>query len=999
MTKKNLIVGIGASAGGLEALQTFFKAMPDNSGISFIVIVHLDPHHASILPELLQRSTGMNVITITDDTEILPNAVYVIPPNHNLSILNGKLQLLNFPEPRVGNLPIDVFFSALAQDQGDNAVAIILSGTGSDGSQGLKEIKAENGLVISQDVSSAKYDGMPRNAIATEMVDFELSPDKIPEKLLQYSRQTNHSELINIEGKTNKLHDTLKQIILLIHRNTGHDFSLYKKNTLFRRIERRMYIHQLNNIDEYCHFLEQNQDEITTLFKELLIGVTSFFRDKEAFALLTASILPDMLEGKPNGYTIRIWVSACSTGEEAYSIAICVKEYLNTLNRNLHIQIFATDIDEKAIDSARSGLYPENIMAHIDDTIRNRYFIKENGQYRIIKAIRETVVFATQSLIKDPPFTKLDLISCRNVLIYFSAELQKKLFPLFHYSLNENGILFLGSSETTGQFNEYFEIIDKKWKFYKRKSLERQNFTKFSLSRAIKVDDRVMTTIPSSPASEFSNTITVTNSNRENMLELVEMVLKKSAAAPCVVIDNDKNILYVHGRLGRYLEPAEGHSRNNLLEMARTVSLKNELTNCIHKADVNQYDIVKVISYEDMDGGTNSFTLKVIPLEHVGSFKKIKMVVFDVAPQFITGESQTALSNVSPISSDIASLQQQLTTSRENLEITVQELETSNEELKSSNEELQSTNEELQSTNEELETSKEELQSLNEESTTVNAELQSRMDELSQTNDDIKNLLDSTQIATIFLDTQLKIRRFTPTMTNIINLMPTDVGRPIDHFSSNLCDVKLTDYARKVLSTLDKIDLEVKDNAGNYYNMRLLPYRTSNNVIDGVVISFNTVTERKQIENAIRESEQRYKSLFDYSPFAILEIDLSEVVSYLSTHKLTTSPAIKKRLANFPHESKLIRSQIKLLNMNNNASVLLNHSDADLVNEQCLEQLMADDEIIGQLLEFVTKRTTRISFPSSLARNKENDLRYLMTWIVPTVNNELNYNNAILTIS
>ncbi len=991
MTTKNLIVGIGASAGGLEALEAFFKSMPDNSGISFVVIVHLYPHHASILPELLQRTTNLNVITITDATEVKPNTVYVIPPNHNLSILNGKLQLLNFPDPRTGNLPIDVFFSALAQDQGDNAVAIILSGTGSDGSQGLKEIKAENGLVISQDESSAKYDGMPRNAIATEMVDFVLSPDKMPEKLIQYSRQTNHSELINVEGETDKLHDTLKQIILLIHRNTGHDFSLYKKNTLFRRIERRIYIHQLNDIDDYLHFLQhnenENENEITTLFKELLIGVTSFFRDKEAFDLLVSSILPDMIGDKPEDYIIRIWVSACSTGEEAYSIAICVKEYLNTVNKHHHIQIFATDIDEKAISVARSGLYAENALANVDDTIRNRYFIKENGQYRIIKAIREILVFATQSMIKDPPFTKLDFLSCRNVLIYFSAELQKKLFPIFHYSLNENGILFLGSSETTGQFNEYFEILNKKWKFYKRKSNEKQSITKFALSSPVTTSGRMLKTTPASPASSNSNSNSNSNRNRENMLELVEMVLKKSAAAPCVVIDHDKNILYVHGRLGRYLEPAEGHSRNNLLEMARTTSLKNELTNCIHKAEVNHYDIVKRISYEEMDGGTSSFTLKVIPLEQVGSFNKIKMVVFDHTHQHISGESPDVLLNESPISKDIVNLQQ-LTTSRENLEITIQELETSNEEL-------QSTNEELQSTNEELETSKEELQSLNEESTTVNAELQNRMDELSQTNDDIKNLLDSTKVATMFLDTQLKIRRFTPTMTSIINLMPTDIGRPIDHFSSNLCDVKLTDYARKVLTTLDKIDLEVKDNAGNYYNMRLLPYRTSNNVIDGVVIAFNTMTERQQEENTAQESEQRYKSLFDHSPFAMLEIDLSEVETYVNTHKLTSSSAIKKRFANFPHESKLIVSQFKLLNINNSALALLNPSHEDLV----IEQLMNDDEMIAKFLVFITKHKTKISFPSSLARNKENDLRYLLTWIVPTVNNELNYSNAILTMS
>ncbi len=365
-----------------------------------------------------------------------------------------------------------------------------------------------------------------------------------------------------------------------------------------------------------------------------------------------------MLKDKPDHYTVRIWVSACSTGEEAYSIAICVQEYLNTVSRDLQIQIFATDIDEKAINIARSGVYSDNILANIDNTIRQRYFIKEDGQYRIIKAIRETIVFATQSLIKDPPFTKLDLLSCRNVLIYFSADLQKKLFPIFHYSLNENGILFLGSSETTGQFNEYFEPLDKKWKFFKSKHTDKQSLAQFQLSNTVKVNDAMI------------NTTSPSSANRNSMLDLVEMVLKKSAAAPCVVIDNDKNILYVHGRLGRYLEPAEGHIRNNLLKMARTVSLKNELTNCIHKADSSSNtNIVKKITYEEEDGGKSTLTLKVIPLEHVGLFKKIKMVVFERSSQPISDEIQKTLLNESPISSDIVSLQQQLSTSRENLEI------------------------------------------------------------------------------------------------------------------------------------------------------------------------------------------------------------------------------------------------------------------------------------------------------------------------------------------
>lgn len=986
MIKSSLVVGIGASAGGLEALSTFFRAMPNNSNMAFIVVVHLDPSHISLLPELLQRQTKMKVMAISDGRVIEPNNIYVIPPNYNVSILNQQLHLVA-PLNLHAKLPIDFFFRSLAQDLGRNAVGIILSGTGSDGTAGLREIKAEDGLVIVQSIDSAKYDGMPQNAIATKLVDFVAAPEDMPKQLLHYSQQRLDNAVddkVDIED-SNRI---LSKILALIYQQTGHDFSFYKKNTIFRRIERRMQVHQIESLKNYLEFVQINTQEIAILFNELLIGVTSFFRDREAFDALKR-LLVARLESKPDDYIFRIWVPGCSTGEEAYSIAIMFQDCLTSIGRAIGVQIFATDIDEYAISHARLGRYPLSIAADIGEEYCQRYFNKENDQYHIKPIIRDSLVFATQNLIKDPPFTKLDLISCRNLLIYFGPELQKRVLPAFHYALKEDGILFLGPSETTGQSNKYFEILEKKWKIFKRKLLsdETNNGLYFSA--------------PTRPFKMEENPILSTISQIEELsaLQLVETILRQSKVPPCVVIDSALNIVYVHGRLGHYLEPAEGRVSSNILEMSRSLTLKNELNTVIHKVMLHKKDVCKKAIAVEIDGHNSIIDLTVKPLQDIGSLKGLMMVSFDnvVSPLKEQENNKTESTRLHQ-NKDAHALEKELENTRESLQTTIEELETSNEELKSSNEELQSTNEELQSTNEELETSKEELQSLNEESVTVNAELQSHIEELSTANDDIKNLLDSTQIATLFLDPQLKIRRYTPTMTNIINLVSTDIDRPIGHLATSLIDIKLADYADKVLATLEKIECEVFDDNNKCYRMRVLPYRTTNNVIAGVVISFQDITYLKHTETALRLGEQRYKSLFDHCPVAIVEMDVSALASYITQNKLTTVAKLKKHWSQGDH-IKQIAGLIKPLNVNEAGQFLFRSNSKEKLLKS-IPRLVADDEgyLYQQMIQIIEKKDA-FTCDSQIETTDGNRLLCNITITVPRIDNELNFSNTVIVLT
>lgn len=833
------IVGIGASAGGLEALTTFFQAMPPEPGIAFVLVVHLDPQHVSILPELLQKQTAMTVLQAADGLVVKPNHVYVIPPNRNLTILNGTLQLLDLTPSRGINLPIDSFLRSLAQDQERNAACVVLSGTGSDGTLGLKAIKSAFGLVLAQDEESAKYDGMPRSAVSTGLVDFVLPPQEIPAQLIRC--------LVSKAGRSadagvslgEPFLQALQKVFVILRARTGHDFSHYKVNTIARRIERRMNIHQIGEIDDYIRYLRESDREAEILFKELLIGVTGFFRDPAAFEALATKILPEFLADKPNGYQTRIWVPGCATGEEAYSLAILFHETAERMQRSFHVQVFGTDIDDEAIATARLGVYPHGALEDLSPERVSRFFDREtDNRYRIKKQIREKLVFAAQDLIKDPPFTKLSMLSCRNLLIYLDGHLQRRLLPMFNYCLAPGGLLFLGSSETAGLDADLFSVLDKKWKIFRRKS------SAASVARAMEI------TAPryhGEPAEREPRNL-VQRAEELSAMQLAETILQQSNAAPCAIVNDLRNVVYIHGRTGRFLEPAQGRASANILEMARP-GLRAALSAGLRKAAVKQQEVVAREIRIESEQGVTMIDLSVRPLLGQGALQDLMLVVFDVVPMGPAAEESGKSRKTDPASSrTVKELEDELLFTREDLQTTIEELETSNEELRSANEELQSTNEELQSTNEELETSKEELQSMNEESVTVNQELQARVDELGRVNDDLANLLDSTEIATVFLDGDLRVRRFTPRATDIIPLTVADFGRPIEHFATRLPGADLADQSRKSLKDLSVQRVEVEDREERVFSVRTRPYRTAGNLIDGVVITFEDISEFKKLE-------------------------------------------------------------------------------------------------------------------------------------------------------
>ncbi len=866
------IVGIGSSAGGLEALEKFFKAMPSNAGIGFVLVLHLDPKHISILPELLQKHTEMPVRQVADGVRMQADHVYVIPPNKELTILNGTLQLMDLVLPRGTNLPIDNFLRSLAQDQARNAVCIILSGTGTDGTLGVRAVKGELGMAMVQDEESSKYGGMPRSAVATGLADYVLPPEKMPEQLINYTRHATRTFAPRVDPVEEPTPQALQKIFVLLRARTKHDFSLYKKNTICRRIERRMNVHQIDDISDYVRYLQKSDRESDVLFKELLIGVTNFFRDPEAFQVLQTEILPAMLKGKPDDYGVRVWVPGCSSGEEAYSVAIVLQECMESIGRQSHLQLFGTDIDEVAVDGARAGLYPESILADVGPERIKRYFSKEeDGRYRVKKLIREMLVFAPQNVIKDPPFTKLDLLCCRNLMIYLGGELQKRLLPIFHYSLKPDGILFLGSSESIGPATDLFALEHKKWKIFRRKPSSSSAYP--------------MLHLPAQPETYEARDLLVPEAVRRaeemSALQLVETILQQSDTPPCAIVNDAGNAIYIHGRTGRYLEPAEGKASVNIIEMARR-GLKVELAAAIRQVTTFKQETVCRNLDVQYNGGSLTVNLTVKPIVEYGSMHGLMMVIFEetAGPSKKRRAGKPAAKGHK--SKSVGELDQELNDIRENLQTTIEELETSNEELKSLNEELQSTNEELQSTNEELETSKEELQSLNEESATVNAELQARIQELSKTNDDMKNLLDSTEIATVFLDNELQIRFFTPRMKTIIPLTAPDTGRPISHLASSLISTNLEEVSRQVLGDLAVREAEVVSEDGRHFTMRIRPYRTTANVIEGVVITFEDITRRKRADIALEKSEERFRLLFELASdsFVLVDAETRTIVEF-----------------------------------------------------------------------------------------------------------------------
>lgn len=832
------VVGLGASAGGLEALGQFLAHTPADSGLAYIVVQHLDPTQKGMLPELLQRATSMPVCAARDRMRIKTDSVYVIPSNTELSVVDDTLRLATPTEPRGLRLPIDVLFSSLASTRRDNAIGVVLSGMGADGTHGLQAIKAVGGLTAAQAPASALFDSMPKSAIDADCADLVATPAELPALLLACV-QHSPSAAPDAEDADGALAGDvmpLQPIIRLLQQRTRHDFSLYKPSTMLRRIDRRMAIHGVESLPAYAELLTQNPQEIDLLFKELLIGVTSFFRDKPVWDYLANTAIPDLLERRRDERKLRIWVAGCSTGEEAYSLAMVFSEALQA-QQDFTVQIFASDISADAIATARRGRYPLTISADVTPDRLSRFFSVRDTHYQVNQGIRDMVLFAEHDVILDPPFTKLDLITCRNLLIYFDARLQRKLLPLFHYSLRSGGLLLLGSSESVGPALDLFATAQSKLRLYQRLDTAGRSGTGM-LPRSfppLTILTKETSVSPKSPTLNAS----------DNLQAAADQVLLQVFAPAAVVLNSDGDIVYISGRTGKYLEPAAGKANWNIHAMARD-GLRLPLFQALQQAAL-QADPVQLHGLEvAIPGGTQRVDVVVQALHEPGALRGMTIVVFqDVAP---LQPRRKRGKNAAETPSQAASLQQY----QEEINRLREEARATREELQSANEELQSTNEELQSTNEELTTSKEEMQSMNEELQTINNELQSKLDDLSLAQSDMQNVLNSIEIAILFLDQNLNVRRYTDRAAHIINLRESDIGRPLSDLTTSLQYPSLHEDALQTLRTLVFVEKQVTTSDGRWFSVRIMPYRRLDNMIDGVVITLVDITTTKELEAALR---------------------------------------------------------------------------------------------------------------------------------------------------
>lgn len=832
--------------------------MPADSGMAFVLVQHLDPSHSSILREIIQRDTTMPVVEAADQMAIEPDHIYVIPPNRDMTLFHGQLQLSLPAEPRGQRLPIDTFMRTLAEDLGEYAVGVILSGNGTDGVLGLRAIFCAGGLCYAQDPDTAQFDGMPRSAIKTGYVHQALPPSQLPQAILSSTRTPS----VQADGQSTMLTTAgLNRILMMLRSSTGHDFSQYKKSTITRRVERRMVLHGIDTADAYARFIKENRAEMQSLFKELLINVTSFFRDPDVFQVLEHDILPELLSNKPDDYVLRIWIAGCASGEEAYSVAMLLREAMDAANRNLHVQIYSTDLDDDAISTARTGLYAINIAQDVSPERLKRFFTKEESGYRIKKDIREMVVFATQSVIKDPPFTRLDLLVCRNLLIYLEPELQDRLIPAFHYALKPGGILLLSPSESVGNHTDLFKPINRKWKFYR--AIVTTASTRKMLATSLSWSHEGGIPAPTGSGQR---------AKEPHIAEMAKSLLIQSFAPAAVVTDLQGNILYVHGETGKFLRPAPGQPSLNVMEMARD-GLQLELREALRLAALDGTPTLNRHISLVSDGVAHTLSLSVRAMPDTAEAHGVLLISFQERPE--QAAPDTARKPRRKASADalrIESLERELAYAKASMITMKEEQQTASEELKSTNEELQSTNEELQSTNEELETSKEELQSVNEELITVNGELQTKIEQMSSMQDDMKNLLESIRIGTIFLDRLLRIRRFTRDAAKIYRLASTDTGRPLADFRSELKGNDLLSEAQAVLDSLVPLEREVCTLNGTWYLARIQPYLTIDNVVDGVVITFTDVTERVQAL-AVRRARILADAIVDAVPNPLVVLD------------------------------------------------------------------------------------------------------------------------------
>jgi len=831
------VVGLGASAGGIEALIQFFDSMTADSDLAFVVVLHLDPTRQSQLASILSHHTSMPVVEIEDGIEIAPNHVYVIAPNYDLTLDGNVLRLTEPAQPRGHRHPVDVLFQSLAEQRAERTTAIILSGTGTNGTHGLKEVKATGGLILVQDPATAGFDGMPRSAIGAGLADHVLAPADMPATLLRYFQ---HGYVAAPDGLATLPGDKqpgLEQLLGLLRAHSGYDFHIYKLTTLLRRINRRMSLMSVGRVEDYIERLRSDPVEVKALVRDLLISVTSFFRDADAWNTLDETVIAQLVADRETGASIRVWAPACATGEEAYSVAMLLQERAEAAHKQFDLKIFASDIQDDNLNVARAGVYPGASVETLSPERVLRFFERLDGSYQVRKSLRDIVVFARQNLLQDPPFSRMDLITCRNMLIYVEPEAQRRALRLFHFALREGGRLFLGSAETIGRADDLFETVSKKWRIYRRFGPTRHDIVDFPLLGGRATRSHQLE-VPSSPEPSA------------RVSEAARRALLDRFAPASALIDQRGRVLYFHGDIGDYLKHPNGEPTRDLLAMARE-GLLAKLRGAIHTAitDKRETRFITQIQQGDM---LRSIAVTLSPLPAVPPTSAMTLVTFEP----VASELPTALPTAeSREEHDAASvLENELRSTRAELQGTIEQLESVNEELKASNEEATSMNEELQSTNEELETSKEELQSFNEELHSVNSQLQHKINELDQTSNDLANLLSGTEIATVFLDTEFRIKWFSPATKPLLELVLSDVGRPISHFARKFADDKLLGDAETVLAKLTPIEAEIRGDDDKWFLRRILPYRTRDNRIAGLVVTFIDITDRRRATDAIDEA-------------------------------------------------------------------------------------------------------------------------------------------------
>ncbi len=837
-----LVVGMGGSAGSIPAFREFFRNVPGDSGMAYVVILHLSPEYESRLAEVLQSSAVIPVTQVRNAVEIAPDRVYVIPPNKSMALNDGTLVVSDITGYEERRAPVDIFFRTLADTHDARAVCVVLSGSGADGSMGLRRVKEYNGLVLVQDPTEAEFGEMPRNSIATGLVDFIIPVAQMPGKIMSYRDQLGSTPIVRGEHADEDA-KALLDVFTLLRIRTGHDFTNYKRATVLRRIERRLAVREISSLPDYARYMREKPEESEALLRELLISVTNFFRDKSSFDRLEELVVPKLLDGKTGEDHLRVWVAGCATGEEAYSLAMVLADAAAHLTSTPDIQIFATDLDEDAIARARNGFYSLAETADVPPERLRRYFIKEPDGFRVRRELRELVLFAHHNLIKDPPFSHLDLVSCRNVLIYLNRTAQQRAMEVLHFALDPGGYLFLGTAETADGASQLFSMVDKESHIYRSRNV----------ARVVTLQPPAQLTV----ASDLRNTA-ATGGNREARpprfapLDLHQRLLEEYAA-PSLVVDEQHNIVHLSESAGRYLQFAAGDASLNLLQVVRT-ELRMDLRTALFQAAQKRTTVATrpVV----VNTGERSETVNVVvrpTLREGDPARGFFLVLFEEAGDSVEVYSVTEVSDAEPAARQ---LEEELIRVKAQMRLTIEQYEVQAEESKAANEELQAINEELRSTAEELETSQEELQSVNEELQTVNQELKVKIDEISHANNDMRNLMSSTEIGTIFVDRSLRVKLFTPRVQDIFNLIPADVGRPLLDITSSLLSDELAADVERVLDRLQTIEREVETREGRWHLMRLLPYRTSEDRIDGVVVTFLDITERKEAERALLRSQE-----------------------------------------------------------------------------------------------------------------------------------------------